>query len=101
MIPNVTEGMEQGLARVVREAKKLCPVDTGELRGSIRAEVNKFETTHEVAAKERHRKKPSKKDGEKRREEKLRGRKRVVSENKAATAQKGKALRHGKGFRGR
>ena len=40
MIPNVTEGMEQGLARVVREAKKLCPVDTGELRGSIRAEVN-------------------------------------------------------------
>ena len=61
----------------------------------------KFETTHEVAAKERHRKKPSKKDGEKRREEKLRGRKRVVSENKAATAQKGKALRHGKGFRGR
>jgi len=54
-----------------------------------------------VAAKERHRKKPSKKDGEKRREEKLRGRKRVVSENKAATAQKGKALRHGKGFRGR
>ena len=40
-------------------------------------------------------------DGEKRREEKLRGRKRVVSENKAATAQKGKALRHGKGFRGR
>ena len=42
-----------------------------------------------------------KKDGEKRREEKLRGRKRVVSENKAATAQKGKALRHGKGFRGR
>lgn len=62
---------------------------------------HKFETTHEVAAKERHRKKPSKKDGEKRREEKLRGRKRVVSENKAATAQKGKALRHGKGFRGR
>ena len=62
---------------------------------------DKFETTHEVAAKERHRKKPSKKDGEKRREEKLRGRKRVVSENKAATAQKGKALRHGKGFRGR
>ena len=61
----------------------------------------KFETTHEVAAKERHRKKPSKRDGEKRREEKLRGRKRVVSENKAATAQKGKALRHGKGFRGR
>ena len=41
MIPNVTEGMEQGLARIVREAKKLCPVDTGELRGSIRAEVNK------------------------------------------------------------
>ena len=41
IIPNVTEGMEQGLARVVREAKKLCPVDTGELRGSIRAEVNK------------------------------------------------------------
>ena len=61
----------------------------------------KFETTHEVAAKERHRKKPSKKDGEKRREEKLRGSKRVVSENKAATAQKGKALRHGKGHRGR
>ena len=61
----------------------------------------KFETTHEMAAKERHRKKPSKRDGEKRREEKLRGRKRVVSENKAATAQKGKALRHGKGFRGR
>ena len=61
----------------------------------------KFETTHEVAAKERHRKKPSKKDGEKRREEKLRGRKRVVSENKAATAQKGKPLRHGKGLRGR
>ena len=54
-----------------------------------------------MAAKERHRKKPSKKDGEKRREEKLRGRKRVVSENKAATAQKGKALRHGKGHRGR
>lgn len=41
MIPNAAEGMEQGLARVVREAKKLCPVDTGELRGSIRAEVNK------------------------------------------------------------
>lgn len=41
MISNVMEGMEQGLARVVREAKKLCPVDTGELRGSIRAEVNK------------------------------------------------------------
>ena len=54
-----------------------------------------------MAAKERHRKKPSKKDGEKRREEKLRGRKRVVSENKAATAQKGKPLRHGKGLRGR
>ena len=64
-------------------------------------EEGKFETTHEVAAKERHRKKPSKKDGEKRREEKLRGRKRVVSENKAATAQKGKPLRHGKGLRGR
>lgn len=41
MIPNAAEGMEQGLARVVREAKKLCPVDTGELIGSIRAEVNK------------------------------------------------------------
>lgn len=73
--------------------------EEGEHRRVWREE--KFETTHEVAAKERHRKKPSKKDGEKRREEKLRGRKRVVSENKAATAQKGKALRHGKGFRGR
>ena len=78
-----------------------CEFHTIQKSASVIREEDKFETTHEVAAKERHRKKPSKKDGEKRREEKLRGRKRVVSENKAATAQKGKALRHGKGFRGR
>ena len=33
------EGMRTGLLSMERTAKQLCPVDTGDLRGSIRAEV--------------------------------------------------------------
>ena len=44
MIPNAAKGMQNGLKRVVREAKQVCPVDTGELLNSIRAEVNEYAT---------------------------------------------------------
>lgn len=44
MIPNAAKGMRNGLERVVREAKQVCPVDTGELLNSIRAEVNEYAT---------------------------------------------------------
>ncbi len=44
LIPASAKGLEQGLDVVAREAKKSCPVDTGELRNSIRAQVDEYAT---------------------------------------------------------
>lgn len=44
LIPAAARGLEQGLDVVAREAKKNCPVDTGELRNSIRAQVDEYAT---------------------------------------------------------
>lgn len=45
MIPNAASGLKKGLLLVERDAKKLCPVNTGELRNSIKASVTELATS--------------------------------------------------------
>lgn len=45
LIPSAAAGMKTGLALVERDAKKLVPAATGELRNSIRADVRELATS--------------------------------------------------------
>lgn len=57
VIPMAAKGMGKGLQAIVAEAKALVPVDTGELRDSIRAQPVAVEgdtVTGEVAATAEH-----------------------------------------------
>lgn len=42
LMPNAAAGLKAGLETVAKDAKRLCPKDTGELRNSIRAEVSEL-----------------------------------------------------------
>ena len=44
LIPSAAAGMKKGLGLVERDAKKLCPVVTGELRNSIQSKVDEYAT---------------------------------------------------------
>ncbi|MDD3410516.1 MAG: HK97 gp10 family phage protein [Eubacteriales bacterium] len=44
LLQNAVIGLKKGLKPIERDAKKLCPVDTGELRSSIRSTVQEYST---------------------------------------------------------
>lgn len=44
------EALKQGASEVVTDAKSLCPVRTGKLRDSIRAEPNRGGTSYKIVA---------------------------------------------------